>query len=372
MRDRRLTRKEKSQFLSVLTFERVKAHHAINHPNLPFEMEKPDIGSATIRQLLQSPRIPNNSISGVAPDDKTIPAKSRFDQFIRNLNTRLERKSADNERRPISAFDLYTKRVKLSKNVHYMDKKTDRTLFVDTGNAIAVRKAVMTDSAITVALTLAKEKFGSTLTIKGSQAFKDQIIDVVAKNNLDIHFTDKTMNQQLEDRKAELDIEKTGQRIEQPNNAVNPEKTDENNQKAAAREPEQKTQDPSTSKPCVFEGYLVEHGAAPFKFKPDMNKPKDKRNDSYFVKLRVDDGSVRTLWGVGLEDAVVGLETNEQIRLEDKGVVPVKWTETQADGKSVNKSGQRRIWQATSIDRHHENESETPQSEADYDGPEVA
>ena len=48
MRDARLTRKEKSQFPSVLTFERLKTHQGIRHPNLPFEMEKPDMGSVTI------------------------------------------------------------------------------------------------------------------------------------------------------------------------------------------------------------------------------------------------------------------------------------------------------------------------------------
>lgn len=372
MRDARLTRKEKSQFLSVLTFERLKAHQGIRHPNLPFEMEKPDMGSKTIRQLIPSSRTPDNSISGAVPDDKAMPAKSRFELFIRHLQAQLERKSADNEKRAISAFDLYTKRAKLSKNVHFLDKKTDRTLFVDTGNAITVRKAAMTDSALMVALNLAKEKFGNTLTIKGSQKFRDQIIEVVAKNNLDIHFTDKGMNQQLAARKAELAIEKTGQRIEKPNNATETENIPLDNQKAASDEPEKETQSDSPDKQSVFEGYLVEHGAAPFKFKPDMNKPEEKRNDSYFVKLQLDDGSVKTLWGVGLEDAVAGLEMNEPIRLEDKGVVPVKWTETQADGKSVNKSGQRRIWQAIPMDRHHENETETPQSDADCDGPEVA
>lgn len=77
----------------------------------------------------------------------------------------------------------------------------------------------MTDSAVLVALELAKEKFGSTLTIKGSKAFREQVIDVVAKNNLDIHFTDKAMNKALEARREELAIEKEGQRIEQPETA---------------------------------------------------------------------------------------------------------------------------------------------------------
>ncbi|UBX30888.1 hypothetical protein LDL57_16940 (plasmid) [Arsenophonus apicola] len=93
MRDARLTRKEKSQFLSVLTFERLKAHHAIRHPNLPFEMEKPDMNSKTVRQLIPSSRTPDNSISGAVPDDRAMPAKSRFELFIRHLQAQLERKA---------------------------------------------------------------------------------------------------------------------------------------------------------------------------------------------------------------------------------------------------------------------------------------
>lgn len=57
-------------------------------------------------------------------------------------------------------------------------------MFVDTGRAIALRKSGMTASAVVVALELAKEKFGSTLTINGSKQFKEQVIEAVAKNNL--------------------------------------------------------------------------------------------------------------------------------------------------------------------------------------------
>ncbi len=74
----------------------------------------------------------------------------------------------------------------------------------------------MSSAALTVALELAKERFGSTLNIKGTAEFKQQVIDVVAKNGLDIHFTSKEMNRQLEERKAELATERDGQAIEQP------------------------------------------------------------------------------------------------------------------------------------------------------------
>jgi len=205
--DDRLTRHEKTQYISILTFERLKAHHAIKQPAIPFKQESPAMGSADIRQLMKEKRIPNNSISSASPEEKAIPpARERFARLIKNLSEHLAEKRIRDRQRIISTRDLYTKRAKLSKNVHYLDKKTDRTLFVDTGNAIAVRKGGMTDSAVAVALALAKEKFGSTLTIKGSDEFRKQVIEVAVRNNLDVHFTDKMLNQQFEERKAELAI----------------------------------------------------------------------------------------------------------------------------------------------------------------------
>ncbi|KPZ06368.1 hypothetical protein ALO41_200176 [Pseudomonas amygdali pv. ulmi] len=66
---------------------------------------------------------------------------------------------------------------------------------------------------MSVALQLARERFGSTLTINGTAEFKKLVIEAVAKNGLDVHFTDKAMNQSLADRRAELDIERDGQSI---------------------------------------------------------------------------------------------------------------------------------------------------------------
>jgi len=174
------------------------------------------MGSADIRQLMKEKRIPNNAISSAAPEEKAIPpARERFARLIKTLSGHLTEKRIRDRQRIISTRDLYTKRAKLSKNVHYLDKKTDRTLFVDTGNAIPVRKGGMTDSAVAVSLVLAKEKFGSRLTIKGSNEFRKQVIEVAVRNNLDVHFTDKMLNQQFEERKAEWAIEREGQRIEQ-------------------------------------------------------------------------------------------------------------------------------------------------------------
>lgn len=75
--DERLTQNEKSQYVSILTFERLKAHHAIKQPTVPYEKEMPNMGSADIRKLIKTPRIPDNSISGVPPEDNVIPPAER-------------------------------------------------------------------------------------------------------------------------------------------------------------------------------------------------------------------------------------------------------------------------------------------------------
>jgi len=388
--DDRLTRHEKTQYISILTFERLKAHHAIKQPAIPFKQESPAMGSADIRQLMKEKRIPNNSISNASPEEKAIPpARERFARLIKNLSEHLAEKRIRDRQRIISTRDLYTKRAKLSKNVHYLDKKTDRTLFVDTGNAIAVRKGGMTDSAVAVALALAKEKFGSTLTIKGSDEFRKQVIEVAVRNNLDVHFTDELLNQQFEERKAELAIAQEGQRIEQsgmPASAtpdklpdIHPdEKGSEAKDKSTPALTRQAESKPFTFMAKVHEGVLLEYGSAPYKFKPDMNKPADERDDSYFVKLKTEDGKIRTLWGVGLQDAVSGLKQGERVKFEDKGVEEGRWTEMLKEGSTVEKSTQRRIWEGSSLDgerEQHPGKPVAPQHPTDdyhYDGPDVA
>ncbi|WP_239686294.1 MULTISPECIES: LPD7 domain-containing protein [Serratia] len=390
--DERLNRNEKSQFVSVLTFERLKAHHAIKHPNKPFEQESPDMGSAAIRNLMNTKRLPDNSISG--PEEKDVPpARERFSKIIQNINTHMAEKREKDSQRGIAANDLYTKRARFSQNVHYLDKKTDKTLFVDTGKAIAVRKGCMTESAVAVALELAKEKFGSTLTIKGSQQFKDQVIEVAAKNSMDVHFTDKAMNKQLAERREELAIEKDGQRIEQPATATAEmaQKDKVTETESPARETDldaamqSKSHDseprPGTANThtkdekeryTVTQGVLLEHGAAPYKFKPDMDKPENERDNSYYVKLQMDDGRTHTLWGVGLESAVEGLKANERVQFVDKGVEPVRWTETLDDGSTVAKSGNRRVWEGEPLEREREQKHDVSTPQIEDDGPDVA
>ncbi|WP_337582971.1 MULTISPECIES: LPD7 domain-containing protein [Pseudomonas syringae group] len=209
--DQRLTRQDKAQLVSVLTFERLKAREQFHksQPNIEVNL----MGSAAIRNLLDDEKEdPGFSISGArGPGREGVrdQVKRIMDRFAKQVDP----VAASERARDLSAKDLYTRKAKFSQNVHYLDKQTDKTLFVDTGTTISMRRTGITEAGVSVALQLARERFGSTLTINGTAEFKKLVIEAVAKNGLDVHFTDKAMNQSLADRRAELDIERGGQSI---------------------------------------------------------------------------------------------------------------------------------------------------------------
>jgi hypothetical protein len=474
MSDRRLTKVDKQQYLSVLTFERLKAHLEIRNPSQLYDtptQEINDMASADIRKILRSKRIPENSIS--APE---LPIRDRFSKIISNINEHMadkraqqkvndkpgqerEEKNTDN---PLSAGDLYTKKARFSENVHYLDKSSDKTMFVDTGKVITVRRNAMSEASVAVALELAKEKFGSTLSIKGSDKFKATIIEVVAKQGMDIHFTNKDMNTALKERLTELALEREGQSIEQPDLSVNEGKEEpiisafdkefsekkataeqelkewitnfelnrtkteiqpeaasnfdkEFNERKAIAEQELKEwitnfelnkakpdvaldsdndfneqkriaeqelkewitdfelnkAKPEAKSPSAHEGILLDHGNAAYKFEPDLTKPEDKRIDSYYVRLLMDDGKIRTLWGVDLESAVNTTNSGDRVRFEDHGIEHKTWQEKNVAGEMVQKSGQRRSWTAETLERAVA-PKERNQPENDQDAPVMA
>ncbi|HDL7537474.1 TPA: molybdopterin-guanine dinucleotide biosynthesis protein MobB [Yersinia enterocolitica] len=409
MSDDRFSRLEKMQLMSVLNFERLKAREVINHPE---NREDIYMGSAEIRGMMkthQAERIPNNSIS--AGDDgeneKAPSARKRINRLITNINQYMEEKRKGEQKRKLTAGDLYTRRSRIGQNVHYIDKKTDQTMFIDTGKSIAMRRNGINEPAVAVALQLAKERFGSTLTIKGNDEFKTQVIEAVVKNSLNIHFTDKDMNQRLADRRAELEIERDGQKVEQPKpeaeersnattsytkkegedaeavaeRASDPEylgqrAEEQFNQQAKdystyevdldrASDPEylgQQTEalynqqhDNSSSNDAQFtvRGKLLEHGSAPYKFDKELI---GKQDNSYFVKLETDKGN-KTYWGVGLAAAVSERNIGDHIKLSDMGSKSVVVSIKEDDGTIKEVAGYRREWKS---------EREQPDQDVDY------
>lgn len=330
--DARLTRQDKAQLFSVLTFERLKAQEVIKNPKLNQEISF--MGSEAIREIITEEEPgPDFSITGPQAD-KAPPIRERVQQIFKRLDQDTDEESKKELERVLEAHDLYTKKSKFTATVHYIDKKTDKTVFVDTGKAIALRRTNLTESGVKLALQMAQQRFGSTLTINGNAEFKRLVIEAAAKNNMDIHFTDKGMNDRLAERRAELELERDSNQIASPETAVVD--TGEKATTATADGPVSE----DAARTDVTKGTLVDHGQAPYM----MDK---KNDDSYYVAIKTSSG-IRTLWGVGLADLMKegSYQQGQPIQITDKGSEPVtKMVKNKNTGEREPKEVFRRVWE---------------------------
>lgn len=319
--DSRLTRQEKTQTVSIMTFDRMKRRDAVLHDEPPHTPEVADMGSKEIfalyEKLQQKQGLRKKPAMGCSFSDggvsETAGAQERLQRW--NENTQRQLANQKQHQATLAANDLYTKRSR-NEYVHYKDKATDKTLFVDTGKAICLRRNGVNLAAVSLALELAHGRFGSTLNIHGNATFKALVVEAAASKNLDVHFTDKAMNEQLAARKAELVVEQSPDKVE------------------AASEAETEV-----AKSDVVHGVVLEQGTAPYQHQPD-NAP------SPFVVVQTEAGN-RTLWGKGLAAALAdsGVVVGDVVRLEDKGAEPVTIHETAEDGTTTERQSVRRTWE---------------------------
>ncbi|WP_193067743.1 LPD7 domain-containing protein [Halomonas sp. 3D7M] len=94
-------------------------------------------------------------------------------------------------------------------------KTTQKTLFRDTGKHLSFPSRGNERSNIEVGLDYAINRYGTNLDIRGTKEFKASIVEIAAEKNLDITFSDKKMNQQLADKKAEMGITNSQNQVSQ-------------------------------------------------------------------------------------------------------------------------------------------------------------
>ncbi|WP_199275426.1 LPD7 domain-containing protein [Pseudomonas corrugata] len=199
--DARLTRQDKTQLFSVLTFERLKAQEAIKQTKSNREVSL--MGSANIRQLLaEDESFPDFSISGPG---STTPVRDRIKNLVESFGKEVNQSFKDTVEKLLKAAGLYSKKSMFSANVHYVDQKTDKTLFVDTGSSISLRRTEISAPAVALALEMAQQRFGNTLSINGNDEFKKMVVDAAVEKQLPIQYTDSGLNQQIAARLSELE-----------------------------------------------------------------------------------------------------------------------------------------------------------------------
>jgi hypothetical protein len=337
MSDNRLTANEKKQLLSVMNFELLKSKYAVKE-----KYEGINMGSADIKDMKRTlgKETPDYSISA-----GPARARERMRRITEELKKTVDQKTVKENSEKLDAKQVYTKRSRQG-HVHYLSKVTDKTLFVDTGAAICLRRTGLDVGAVGIALELAIGRFGSTLDIKGSKEFKAQVVDAAIKLNLDVHFTDKAMNEQLSTRRTELDLERDGNRVQSGDQEQaregDQEQAREGDQEQAREGDQEQAREggQEQAKASALSGILVERGSAPYR-----NDPKNET--SYYVVLRTSVGS-RTIWGAGLESALneKDAKIGQSVTLIDLGTQPVTIREPVGDGTYIERIGQRRDWSA--------------------------
>ncbi|EAV6378364.1 hypothetical protein E8A20_16155 [Salmonella enterica] len=353
--DKRFTYQEKNQLLSVMHFERLKRKDSIVNKKEGFSM-----GSKDIRQMMSNNRKNLSGFTISAPEpEKEQPAESRFSRVMDKLRNPVNySKVADDSRKSVEqhldASNLYTKRTRKG-HVHYLDKTSDKTLFVDNGQLITMRKNGLSKDSVAVALELAQGRFGSTLNIKGSKKFKEMVINVVAERGMDIHFTDKRMNEALQLRSQELKQAREQRDSDSRDTAFTIEGAElETGRKSATSEdlkdkaentvPDVKSENyPLYRSVSTLQGKIVKHGEAPY-------LDKEGNSTSYYVTLKGKDGQETTQWGVGLKDALKGFRRGHEVSLELKESRPVQVRVRDENGHFSTREAVRNVWEATRID----------------------
>ncbi|MGK7287881.1 LPD7 domain-containing protein [Buttiauxella agrestis] len=318
------------------------------------------MGSKDIRNMMNNNRKNLSGFTISAPEpEKEQPSQTRFARVLDKLRNPVNySKVADDSRKAVEkhldASNLYTKRTRKG-HVHYLDKSSDKTLFVDNGQLITMRKNGLSKDSVAVALELAQGRFGSTLNIKGSKQFKEMVVNVVAEKGLDIHFTDKKMNEALQLRRQELEKAKeqrdssgrdsafTIGGAEPEVNKAAVEHDDLNDEPAAANVASDTEHSPLYRSVSKLEGKIVKHGEAPY-------LDKEGNSASYYVTLKGKDGQETTQWGVGLKDALKGFRRGHEVSLELKESKPVQVRVRDENGKYSTREAVRNVWEATRLD----------------------
>ena len=149
--------------------------------------------------------------SQINDDNRTLKYKERFMNEQREPLIMKDKKTTENHAyiehkdkskvfnvsEPININNVTYKKNKEGHVSYYID---DNKIVTDKGSKVVSHD--MNEKAIEVSLRLSAEKFGKSLDIKGTDKFKEQVINVAAKQKMNIEFSDPKMQQALLERKS--------------------------------------------------------------------------------------------------------------------------------------------------------------------------
>jgi len=121
------------------------------------------------------------------------------------LVAKLHAKERENKELKIKLGDLRP-RPQQDGSVVFSHKDNGQRIFVNHPDRLEMNRKTEPDE-VGVGLMFALERFGNPLEIGGSKEFKEQLILVAAERDMDITFTDESLNRALEAKRLELGLD---------------------------------------------------------------------------------------------------------------------------------------------------------------------
>nr|WP_172689297.1 LPD7 domain-containing protein [Pseudomonas fluorescens]ARJ57898.1 putative DNA primase/helicase [Pseudomonas fluorescens] len=198
----------------------------------------------------------------------------------------------------------------------------EKPIFVDHGQQILMEASAQDDElAILAALHMAKQKFGGSIELTGSDEFKRRALEVMIKHNVQVELKNSAQDAL---RREMMGLPPIGDVPSGQDSAPAPDLTVPRNQSAqtgtsdsgkATTPADAPTAEAPAAEPVNhYQGEVLEFGSAPYQF--DISNSR-----SFYVTLKNSDGEPRTTWGVDLERVIEeqSIERGDQVELKNLG-----------------------------------------------------
>jgi len=239
---------------------------------------------------------------------------------------------------PASYHERFVVTKQGDKQEFYRNYNDERPAFVDEGTNLST-KACDKATALDM-VNLAAHRGWESMKVTGPQDFRREVWIEGAAKGIEVEGY-KPTERDIEEaaRRADLERVRSVTRTDVPAS----ERTTDTKQA-----PEEAKQAPAVIDYAKgVRGEVVDHGDAPYKNQSD-------NADSYFVRLRLEDGRTHDVWGKGLSEVVKdnNITAGDKVTLTSTGVQQVTITDRDAiTGKMEERDVMRRGWDASDIQR---------------------
>lgn len=259
----------------------------------------------------------------------TVENDVEAERSVERPSSEAEPTDADDERRAEILRQL-AGQFAVKGKVYHFKQHGEPVAFVDKGSKLV--SASTDERAATAMAAMAEGRGWSSIKVSGHPKFRQAVWLEASARGLAVRGYTATVDDRaaLEARLARQ-TQNTVEQIEKP-----PERA-QATQSTRAVEPSAEPKDATNDKLRSYTGFLIDHGAAPYKHDPNA-KP------SYYAIIEVDGELDRTIWGKDLERAFdeSDVELGGRLTLVNTGSEPVT-----VDGKQAHLNR----WEATRTNR---------------------